>query len=278
MNDLLKETLLSRASKYEVWGTLDSLGALAQELKRAMREHAGGQPWDLLRGMQAEALDMIQHKAARIINGDADFIDSWDDIAGYATRVADLLRELERVRAEQGPMMPNPMEQTTGMDFVQPNWEKQVRELEDELEAERGASKKSGGGILDKARKAEKLEFEISEAYAAAVAAESESVRYGAGPLYSGRNRANPVDPLDPDNDGWPTLDRPARVGCATFDTGVSTKLVVMAAQDQHEIHQVEGRRTVRPVPGMSAEEIVKKATAQAFIKEGPGRHGGHGG
>ncbi len=32
----------------------------------------------------AEALDMILHKIGRIVAGDANFKDHWDDIAGYA--------------------------------------------------------------------------------------------------------------------------------------------------------------------------------------------------
>lgn len=40
---------------------------------------------------QMEALEMIAHKIARILNGDPDYEDSWRDIAGYATLVADRL-------------------------------------------------------------------------------------------------------------------------------------------------------------------------------------------
>jgi hypothetical protein len=40
---------------------------------------------------QAEALEMIVHKIARIINGDADYADSWRDIAGYAMLISDRL-------------------------------------------------------------------------------------------------------------------------------------------------------------------------------------------
>ena len=36
---------------------------------------------------QYEALDMICHKIGRIVNGDADYADSWHDIAGYASLV-----------------------------------------------------------------------------------------------------------------------------------------------------------------------------------------------
>lgn len=40
---------------------------------------------------QLEAIDMIIHKLGRIINGNPDNVDSWRDIAGYATLVADRL-------------------------------------------------------------------------------------------------------------------------------------------------------------------------------------------
>lgn len=40
---------------------------------------------------QLEALDMICHKLGRIVNGDPDYVDSWIDIAGYATLVSDRL-------------------------------------------------------------------------------------------------------------------------------------------------------------------------------------------
>lgn len=40
---------------------------------------------------QREALDMIMHKVGRIINGNPDKADSWRDVAGYATLVADRL-------------------------------------------------------------------------------------------------------------------------------------------------------------------------------------------
>lgn len=40
---------------------------------------------------QREALEMICHKIARIINGDPHYADSWIDIAGYAKLVADRL-------------------------------------------------------------------------------------------------------------------------------------------------------------------------------------------
>lgn len=42
---------------------------------------------------QCEALEMILHKIARIINGNPDHHDHWHDIAGYAQLIADMLRD-----------------------------------------------------------------------------------------------------------------------------------------------------------------------------------------
>jgi hypothetical protein len=44
---------------------------------------------------QREALEMILHKIARILNGDPNFKDSWTDIIGYARLVE---RELSEPR------------------------------------------------------------------------------------------------------------------------------------------------------------------------------------
>ena len=45
--------------------------------------------YESLSSAQRESLDMIAHKIGRILAGDADFRDHWDDIAGYAKLVAD---------------------------------------------------------------------------------------------------------------------------------------------------------------------------------------------
>lgn len=46
-----------------------------------------------LNDCQFVALMMIASKIARIVNGDCNKIDSWEDIAGYATLVARELRK-----------------------------------------------------------------------------------------------------------------------------------------------------------------------------------------
>lgn len=74
-------TLNERGSRY---GTFTSQAKLSQLLKAVMHDTDG---WDALADDQKEALEMVQHKIARILNGDPDYADSWHDVAGYATLV-----------------------------------------------------------------------------------------------------------------------------------------------------------------------------------------------
>lgn len=57
---------------------------IAQQLKDVIRT---GKNWSHLTHYQAEALDMIMHKVGRILAGNMNFQDHWDDIDGYATLV-----------------------------------------------------------------------------------------------------------------------------------------------------------------------------------------------
>lgn len=47
-----------------------------------------GEGYKWLNASQLTSLQMIAVKIARIVNGDPNHIDSWDDIAGYATLVS----------------------------------------------------------------------------------------------------------------------------------------------------------------------------------------------
>lgn len=78
-----------RGSQYGDWARQ---GAIAQELKDLMRNTPG---WQRLNAHQREALEMVQHKISRILNGDPNHRDSWADIAGYAHITA--IRVLDKV-------------------------------------------------------------------------------------------------------------------------------------------------------------------------------------
>jgi len=90
--DGVKGILNERAATY---GSFRDNARLAQALKRAMAEQAE----DLGKTFaddQWEALEMIATKISRIVTGDPESVDQWDDIAGYATLVADRMRGVVR--------------------------------------------------------------------------------------------------------------------------------------------------------------------------------------
>lgn len=88
LNNLLAE----RGDRY---GTFEGHAEIAQRLKGIVHHFASVRACDL-DADQYEALDMICHKVARIINGDPNYADSWVDIAGYAKLVADRLNGVAR--------------------------------------------------------------------------------------------------------------------------------------------------------------------------------------
>lgn len=83
--DTTEQLITERGSRY---GKFKDGAEIMQELKTVMREVDG---WHNLTPSQREALDMIQHKIGRILNGDPTYDDSWKDIAGYATLIVNEL-------------------------------------------------------------------------------------------------------------------------------------------------------------------------------------------
>jgi len=49
--------------------------------------------WNDLEADQKEAIHMIFVKLSRILYGDPNYVDHWDDIAGYATLVVNRLKD-----------------------------------------------------------------------------------------------------------------------------------------------------------------------------------------
>jgi hypothetical protein len=82
------ETLDERAKDY---GRFKDSAALMQGIKRLLADHARMHN-KTFADDQWEALEMIVHKIGRIVNGNSDKVDSWVDIAGYATLIADRLQ------------------------------------------------------------------------------------------------------------------------------------------------------------------------------------------
>ena len=72
------------------YGDFSAHAKITQDLKFIMQQTIR---WNNLNCSQREALEMIQHKIGRILNGDPNYTDSWVDIAGYATLVAERLEQ-----------------------------------------------------------------------------------------------------------------------------------------------------------------------------------------
>lgn len=83
----VNETLEVRETTY---GSYLNVALYAQMIKGDLRHMKN---WNELPPHMRESLDMIANKIGRIMNGDPYYKDSWHDIAGYATLVANTLED-----------------------------------------------------------------------------------------------------------------------------------------------------------------------------------------
>jgi len=83
----IQVTLNERGKRY---GEYPEHARITQNIKRAMQDSPN---WKHLTDDKKEALEMVAHKIGRILNGDHNYADSWADIAGYATLVAERLEQ-----------------------------------------------------------------------------------------------------------------------------------------------------------------------------------------
>lgn len=73
----IDEILVERGKTH---GIFKEHAKVSQNLKEAARSSKN---WDSLQAFQKEAIEMSLHKLARILSGDAKYIDSWRDMAAY---------------------------------------------------------------------------------------------------------------------------------------------------------------------------------------------------
>lgn len=73
-------------------GDFEAHARITQNIKAMMYGDDAVDPADL-NDMQREALDMIAHKLGRILAGNPNFKDHWDDIAGYARLVSQRIND-----------------------------------------------------------------------------------------------------------------------------------------------------------------------------------------
>ena len=86
----VSSTIEERGKRY---GKFKDGAEIMQHLKIVMRNAPN---WGELTPSQGEALEMIQHKIGRILNGDPNYIDNWHDIQGYAKLIEEELNSNEK--------------------------------------------------------------------------------------------------------------------------------------------------------------------------------------
>lgn len=96
MTDNVQDILNEREKTH---GSFEVHALVTQDLKSTVQglfdlsgpNGAPRSPWSQLSDTQRESIDMILHKIGRIMAGNPDHKDHWDDIAGYATLISNSL-------------------------------------------------------------------------------------------------------------------------------------------------------------------------------------------
>lgn len=93
--DSPKDTGRILADRGQRYGSFQGHATISQALQKVVADgftnREDGKTIEDMAPSQREALFMILHKVARIVNGDFNYDDSWRDIAGYATLVVNEL-------------------------------------------------------------------------------------------------------------------------------------------------------------------------------------------
>lgn len=88
---MIEEVLNQRQTTY---GSFTKNAEISQMLKYFM---AQGTNYKQMPMAHREALEMIVHKIARIVNGDPNYIDNWIDICGYSQLVIEEIKSYEEL-------------------------------------------------------------------------------------------------------------------------------------------------------------------------------------
>ena len=86
---MIEEVLNQRQATY---GSFTKNAEVSQMLKYFMTQ---GTNYKQMPVPHREALEMIVHKIARIVNGDPNYIDNWVDIIGYSQLVIEEIKSYE---------------------------------------------------------------------------------------------------------------------------------------------------------------------------------------
>ena len=90
MTETVTDITTILAERRNQHGDFSVHAVLTQRLKAVAWSDVGG--YSSLTDVQREAVDMIPHKIGRILAGNPNHRDHWDDIAGYAKLVSDRIK------------------------------------------------------------------------------------------------------------------------------------------------------------------------------------------
>lgn len=79
------------------YGKFEDHAVISQGLKRVMQSSPN---WSKLTDVQKEGLEMVQHKVARMLNGDPSYLDNIVDIVGYSTLVKNAMETNNGIQRE----------------------------------------------------------------------------------------------------------------------------------------------------------------------------------
>lgn len=86
------------------YGNFADNAAVSQNIKKVIRIEAAKNP--RLTSVHQEALEMFAQKMCRILNGDPNHRDNWDDIAGYAKLASDSCSSPKETKMPKPSAMP----------------------------------------------------------------------------------------------------------------------------------------------------------------------------
>lgn len=117
-------TLSERGQRY---GDFEDHAKAAMAIRGVLFTLLSPKKFDSLEPDQVEALIMISHKLARIVNGNPHYDDSWRDVAGYAQLVANRLSK-DAAKADCEPKLkPKPKPEPEPKADPKPKAEVKVR-------------------------------------------------------------------------------------------------------------------------------------------------------
>lgn len=79
--------LESRGSTHGDYGETARLAQMFKLVLRSARQ------WDKMKDEHRESLDLITLKIARVLSGNPEFAEHWDDIIGYSSLIARTLKD-----------------------------------------------------------------------------------------------------------------------------------------------------------------------------------------